>query len=153
MIIFASNTTHFSKYNRNDRTDAEFAFDVKPCILGSFIRVAKGEWGRSVVLLEILDEMRYRRVGEALGDLQDRHIRIHQVLARLASAKFVLVRYGREPLLLLEESAEVFFADVTHSRERGDRGILEIMRVEVIDPQADQAALTLPCARITKAMK
>ena len=77
MIIFASNTTPFSKYNRNGRTDTEFAFDVKPCILGSFIRVAKGEWGRSVVLLEILDEMRYRRVGEALGDLQDRHIRIH----------------------------------------------------------------------------
>jgi len=134
MIIFASNTTHFSKYNRNDRTDTEFAFDVKLCILGSFIRVAKSEGRRFVVLLKILDKMGYRRIGEALGDLQDRHICIHQVLARLASTELVLVRYGREPLLLLEESAEVFLADVTHSRERGDRGILEIMRVEVIDP-------------------
>ena len=112
----------------------QLAFEFRLKFLRPLIRVAKGEWRRFVVLLKILDKMGYRRVGEALGDLQDRHIRIHQVLTRLASAELVLVRYGREPLLLLEESAEVFLADVTHPRERGDRGILEIMRVEVIDP-------------------
>ena len=120
---------------------------------GASVRVAKGERGAGMVLLKILDKMRDGGVRERLRDLPNRHIRIHQILSRLASAELVFLGDGRASRLLLEEATEVFLAYVAKLCEGGDGGVFKIMGVKVLDPRANHRGGERRLALLGKAMK